>query len=160
MPQLLVNGSGAFEDGAAKLEVASMFKSTLRAATAFAALLLCASLALAHPAAAKSAKLAGDDLRAAVTGKTVYLNISGFELPIRYAAGGIMSGSMGAVAAALARGDGASDHGKWWIAGDQLCQRWTSWLDGKTYCYSFTVSGNVVHWVRNDGDSGTARIGS
>ena len=41
-----------------------------------------------------------------------------------------MTGSMSTVAAALARGDGASDRGKWWISGDQLCQRWTSWMDG------------------------------
>jgi hypothetical protein len=45
-----------------------------------------------------------------------------------------MAGSMGVVAASLARGDGASDRGKWWISGNQLCQRWTSWMDGKSYC--------------------------
>jgi hypothetical protein len=47
---------------------------------------------------------------------------------------GSMAGSMGVVAASLARGDGASDRGKWWISGNQLCQRWTSWMDGKSYC--------------------------
>jgi hypothetical protein len=98
-------------------------------------------------------------LRKAVSGKTVYLKISGFELPIRYAASGSMTGSMSTVAAALARGDGASDRGKWWIAGDQLCQRWTSWMDGKSYCYQLTLKGTSVRWVRNDGRSGTARIG-
>jgi hypothetical protein len=114
---------------------------------------------VAFAAETDSTLLAGEDLRRAVSGKTVYLKISGFELPIRYAAGGSMSGSMSAVAAALARGDGASDHGKWWIAGDQLCQRWTSWMDGSTYCYRLTLKGSSVRWVRNDGRSGTARIG-
>ena len=40
--------------------------------------------------------LSAYELRRAVTGKTVYLDISGFELPIHYLANGRMSGSMGA----------------------------------------------------------------
>jgi hypothetical protein len=135
-----------------------MFKTTLLAATV-AALVLSATSGFTGEAQAKSVSLTGDQLRQAVSGKTVYLNISGFELPIRYSAGGVMSGSMGIVAAALARGDGASDHGTWWIADDQLCQRWTSWMDGKSYCYKLTQTGSSVRWMRDDGHSGTARIG-
>jgi hypothetical protein len=114
------------------------------------------------PAIAVSADatvLRGNALRNAVSGKTVYLKVSGFELPIHYSATGTMAGSMGAVAASLARGDSASDRGKWWISGDQLCQRWTSWMDGKSYCYKLTLKGKSVRWVRNDGRSGTGRIG-
>jgi hypothetical protein len=109
--------------------------------------------------AAEPASLSGDKLRKAVSGKTVYLKISGFELPIRYSPGGSISGRMGAVAATLARGDGASDRGKWWVSGNQLCQRWSSWMEGKSYCYTLTRRGNSVSWVRNDGRSGSARIG-
>jgi hypothetical protein len=108
--------------------------------------------------AAEPAPLSGDELRKAVSGKTVYLRISGFELPIRYSPGGGMSGRMGAVAATLARGDAASDRGKWWVSGRQLCQQWTSWMEGKSYCYTLTRRGNSVSWVRNDGRSGSARI--
>jgi hypothetical protein len=123
-------------------------------------ILIAAALSVtAASANAEPAFLAGPDLRNAVTGKTVYLKISGFEMPIRYAAGGRMSGKMSATAAALSRGDGAVDSGRWWIEGNQLCQRWTSWLDGKSYCYKFTINGKSVRWVRNDGRSGTARIG-
>lgn len=135
-----------------------MFKSLLTAA-ALMALMLGATIVASEAAETKSA-LAGDELRKAISGKTVYLKISGFDLPIRYAAGGAMSGSMSTVMAALARGDGASDRGKWWIEGNQLCQRWNVWMDGKSYCYKFTANGRAVHWVRNDGRSGTARIGS
>ena len=123
------------------------------------ALLLAASLSL--PAAALATEensLAGDDLRQAIVGKTVYLNISGFELPIRYLANGRMRGSMGAVAASFSRGDGSSDSGKWWVENDQLCQKWTSWMDGKSYCYKLSRNGDRVTWIRNDGRSGTARI--
>jgi len=121
---------------------------------------LATGLTLAATASfAESTQLAGDELRRAISGKIVYLNISGFELPISYAANGRMSGKMSTVAASFARGDGAQDRGKWWVAGDQLCQQWTSWMDGKSYCYRLTRDGSTVRWVRNDGRSGTARIG-
>ena len=129
-----------------------MFKELLLTAAFF-------TLALGAALAAEPVSLSGDGLRKAVSGKTLYLKISGFELPIRYSPGGSMSGSMGAGAAALARGDGASDRGTWWVSGSQLCQRWSSWMEGKPYCYRFTRRGNSVSWVRNDGRSGSARIG-
>ena len=119
-----------------------------------AGLVVPATASLAEPT-----QLAGDELRQAISGKTVYLNSSGFELPISYAANGRMSGKMSTVAASFSRGDGSQDRGKWWVAGDQLCQQWTSWMDGKTYCYRLTRDGSTVRWVRNDGRSGTARIG-
>jgi hypothetical protein len=34
-----------------------------------------------------------------------------------------------------------------------------SWMERKTYCYKLTRRGNSVTWVRNDGRSGSARIG-
>jgi len=125
------------------------------------ALLLAAYVGLSATAAiaAEPVKLTGDQLRSAISGKVVYLKISGFEIPIRYAANGRMTGKMGTVAASFAKGDGAADSGKWWVAKDQLCQKWTSWMNGKQYCYKLSRSGATVHWVRSDGRSGTARIG-
>ena len=59
------------------------------------ALVLAASVVLpALPASAETISLAGDALRQAISGKTVYLNISGFELPIVYSANGRMKGTM------------------------------------------------------------------
>ena len=113
----------------------------------------------AAQADAAETSLSGEALRNAVSGKTVFLKISGFELPIQYASGGTMKGSMGTVAAALARGDGSSDRGKWWVDGDQLCQKWSVWMEGNTYCYKLSQNGSQVRWLRNDGRSGTARIG-
>jgi hypothetical protein len=58
-----------------------MFKTTLIALATFA------TLALGAPPSetvAAEASLAGNVLRKTVSGKTVYLKISGFELPIRY----------------------------------------------------------------------------
>ncbi len=125
------------------------------------AFLLAAAIVLPATAAlgAEPTKLAGDELRNTISGKTVYLNISGFELPIRYSANGRMTGKMGTVAASFSRGDGSSDSGKWWVADDQLCQKWASWMDAKQYCYKLTRQGASVRWVRDDGRSGTARLG-
>ena len=114
---------------------------------------------LAAAAGAEATSLAGDELRRAVSGKTVYLSVSGCELPIRYAANGRMSGKMGVAAASLSRGERASDNGRWWIKDHQLCQRWTSWMERKFYCYKLTRQGKTVQWFRNDGRSGTARLG-
>lgn len=120
---------------------------------------LAMTLALSATASlAKPVALSGDALRKAISGKTIFLKISGFELPISYAANGRMSGKMGAVAASFARGDGAQDRGKWWVAGNKLCQQWSSWMNGKSYCYRLSRDGATVYWVRNDGRSGTARI--
>lgn len=131
-----------------------MLKSALVTAATVAAL----SFGVAETQAGETA-LAGDTLRNAVSGKTVFLKISGFELPIQYSSSGSMKGSMGTVAAALSRGDGSSDRGKWWVADDQLCQKWSSWMEGNTYCYKLSLNGSAVRWERNDGRSGTARIG-
>jgi hypothetical protein len=125
------------------------------------ALLLAAGLAVSASAAlgAEPTRLLGDELRKAISGKTVYLNVSGFELPIRYASNGRMKGSMGTIAASFSRGDGASDSGKWWVANDRLCQKWTSWMDSKTFCYQLTRQGKSIVWLRSDGRRGTARLG-
>lgn len=123
------------------------------------AILLATSLVLPATAALSADHLTGDELRRAIVGKTVYLKVSGFELPIQYAANGRMKGKMGTVAASFSRGDGATDSGKWWVKGDQLCQKWTSWMNSKQYCYTLTRKGPTVHWMRHDGRSGTARIG-
>jgi hypothetical protein len=86
----------------------------------------------------EATSLTEDQLRQAIVRKTVYLNVSGFELPIRYKPNGRMTGNMGAVAATFSRGDGSRDSGRWWIDSNQLCQRWTSWMDGQTHCYKIS----------------------
>jgi len=128
------------------------------------ALSLAAGAALAEPTTPAEApvveanSLTEDQLRETIIGKTIYLTISGFELPIYYKSNGRMTGSMGQVAAAFSRGDGSHDSGRWWIEANQLCQRWTSWMDGQTNCYKITRQSNLITWIRQDGVSGTARI--
>jgi hypothetical protein len=106
----------------------------------------------------QATSLTEDQLRQAIVGKTVYLNVSGFELPIRYKANGRMTGNMGVVAASFSQGDGSRDSGGWRIDANQLCQRWTSWMDGQIHCYKISRQGTVINWLREDGVSGTARV--
>ncbi len=112
------------------------------------------------PATADADTMDSKALRAAVSGKIVYLRLAfGIELPIRYSANGTMRGSVKAAAASMAGNQPQSDTGSWWIRNDQLCQRWKRWMDGRSYCYQLSRSGSVVTWKRNDGRSGTARLG-
>jgi hypothetical protein len=108
---------------------------------------------------ARANPLSAAELREAVTGKTVFLRTQGIEVPISYRGNGTMQGRLRAFAAAFAGGARSTDTGKWWIADGQLCQRWNSWLDGQSYCYRLSRNGTQVRWHRNDGRSGTARIG-
>jgi hypothetical protein len=105
----------------------------------------------------ENGQLSGDGLRAAVAGKTVYLATPVGSLPISYRHNGTMQGRSGTLAAYVGA---ESDRGTWWIAQDRLCQRWDTWLDGKLYCYTMRRDGDVVHWSRNDGRTGTAMISS
>lgn len=118
--------------------------------------LACFATTAAHAAA--TGQLNGAELRKAVVGKTVYLNANGVVLPIAFRANGTMSGRLKAFAASVA-GGAPVDSGRWWISKNQLCQRWSHWLDGKSYCYKISRNGQNVVWVRNDGQRGTARIG-
>ena len=50
------------------------------------------------------------------------------------------------------------DTGRWWIKSDQVCQKWEIWLDSRAYCFTLRFEGRTVHWRRNDGEAGTARL--
>jgi hypothetical protein len=105
--------------------------------------------------------LTGEKLRKAVSGKTVYLMTPlGTEIPIRYSPNGQMHGRTSASLAALGGESVSSDTGRWWVVRERLCQRWNNWVDGRSYCYKFRMTGSSVQWQRNDGTTGRARIAS
>lgn len=109
----------------------------------------------------ESVTLAGDKLKEAVSGKTVYLMTPiGAEIPIRYKPSGTMTGSISTSLAVLGGESVAQDTGRWWVVREQLCQQWNKWARSRSHCYTLRTSGSKVTWVRNDGESGTARIAS
>jgi hypothetical protein len=116
-------------------------------------------LAVAPFSLAQAAEqLKGDDLQKAVAGKTVYIYTPLGEVPIRYAKNGTVRGQT-----ELAVFDGESvtvDRGRWWVSESQLCLQWRNWMGGKAHCFTMhRLSPTVVRWRRDDGKSGTARLG-
>ena len=122
-----------------------------------AAFLAACALVIPNVLAAEPSPLSGDALRRTVTGKTIVITTSMGSLPIAYRGDGTMSGKAKPLGMITGREE---DRGHWWVSGDQLCQKWSFWLDNQSYCFTLRVSGAKVHWRRNDGKSGTAVIAS
>lgn len=131
-----------------------MTAARLTALTFVAALGLLAAPAIAWAEAVPGPKI--DDL---VRGKRIYLAVPlGGEFPLFYRADGRVDGTGEALG--LGRAMRPKDSGRWWVSGDRLCQRWTTWYDGKTLCFTLRKTGAAsLAWTRDDGLSGTARIG-
>ena len=110
---------------------------------------------LVGAALAEPSKLSGEALRQAVSGRTVLIETPIGPLPIRYRSDGTMAGLAPAIVPSLGT---EKDRGQWWIADNRLCQRWYRWLDAKQYCFKLHRIGATVHWLRDDGLSGTAII--
>jgi hypothetical protein len=117
-------------------------------------LMLAASAGLAH-----ADLMSGEEIRDAVTGKRIYLATPlGGEFPLYYQRSGTVDGSGEALG--IGRWVRPTDSGRWWVDGDSLCQQWETWYDGKRNCFKLQrVGENKLRWTRDDGYSGSARIG-
>ena len=104
-------------------------------------------------------RLSGDVLRRFLADRRIYLSVPlGGELPLFYRADGHLDGS--GEAAGLGRFLAPSDSGRWWVEGDRFCQKWQSWYNGRTFCFTLdTLGGDRVAWHRDDGEKGVARVG-
>lgn len=104
--------------------------------------------------------IAGPDIKLLIEGRRIYLKVpAGGEFPLYYRPGGVVDGSGKATGLGIfAR---VSDEGRWWVSGDQLCQQWQKYEDGKRFCFRlFQRQDGQLSWYRDDGLSGLARIGS
>jgi hypothetical protein len=122
---------------------------------------LCATFVLMSGSAFAegTTKLAGDKLRKAISGKTLYMQTPiGAEIPIRYRADGRIQASTSSALAVLGGESVSFDTGQWWVVREQLCQQWKNWMDSRSYCYRFQITGTEIRWERNDGATGTARL--
>lgn len=115
-------------------------------------ILLAIAISTATIATAHSAPLSGNDLRKTVAGKTLIISARGHTIPVRFSSNGSMSGSVKGLVGKR------SDRGRWWISGNQLCQQWSNWLDGKSHCAQVSGKGSNLSWRSRDGVSGTARV--
>ena len=115
------------------------------------------ALLLATHVAAESAELTGDALKEQVAGAMVEIDTPlGVKVPLRYGHDGRVTGEApGNLAYMLGA---PTDIGRWWIAADRLCQRWTRWFDGAIHCLRISQDGSRIFWRRDDGESGTGTI--
>lgn len=126
---------------------------TRLAATAIATVALLGSAQANTP-------IEGDAIKQMISGKRIYLAAPvGGEFPLYYRMDGQVDGSGEAVG--LGRFLKPKDKGRWWVNGRRLCQKWETWYDGKTICFTLTdLGGSKVKWVQDNGDTGIARIGN
>ena len=132
---------------------------TKRRASRFAPVVLGLSLGLlATHAEASGEALSGDALKSFIGGKRIFLQVPlGGELPLTYRKNGRVDGT--GEAAGLGKYMAPKDSGRWWVNGNQLCQKWQEWYDGKTFCFTVTkINDSRIRWVRDDGKSGIARV--
>jgi hypothetical protein len=112
---------------------------------------------LAVPAAVpKPPPTADEAMRTWVSGKTVLLDTAlGTSIPMLFRPDGTSAGRAGTLAPFLGA---AQDEGRWWIERNRLCMKWKIWIDGDVQCLRLRQAGSVIHWVRDDGKTGTARL--
>lgn len=122
-------------------------------------LAIAAAAACAVVAQAGAEPLRGPEVRSLVEGKRVYLSTPyGVELPLHYKTDGSVAGDISGIS--LSNLLVPRETGRWWVKGDELCQKWPSWYDGKTLCFELSrKGGGTITWVSRDGRKGTARIG-
>jgi hypothetical protein len=127
----------------------------MRHAKGLAVAMMMAMAGAAIAQEAGDAHLDNTALRKTIEGKTVQLATPLGGLPINYRPDGTMFGKAGILASYT-----GSDHdrGRWWVVANKLCQRWNTWLGGKSYCFRLRQNGETVHWTRSDGLSGVATI--
>jgi hypothetical protein len=106
---------------------------------------------------AHAADLSGQEISALLAeGATVELDTPiGTKLPLRYGSDGKLAGEAGGLAWYLGA---ATDRGKWWVEGGQLCHQWRRWFDAQTQCLKLRKEGRFVHWRSQTGQTGTATI--
>ncbi|MCY0094975.1 hypothetical protein [Hoeflea ulvae] len=116
---------------------------------------LCVAMA---PAALGADWLAGAELKGFVNGKRVYLATPfGGEFPLNYQPSGVVSGD--GTSLGLGKFLAPKENGRWWVKGENLCQQWPTWYDGKATCFRIEKTGDQsLNWVRDDGRRGKARI--
>ncbi|RTL86986.1 hypothetical protein EJV44_24385 [Ancylobacter aquaticus] len=115
-------------------------------------LALAAAPAVAEP-------LSGPEIKDRIGGELVRLSTPyGLTLPLVYRDDGVVSGDLSgfSIGALLA----PREEGRWWVKDDRLCQKWPSWYDGRTHCFTITSLGpDKIAWTRDDGLAGTAEMG-
>ncbi len=104
-----------------------------------------------------ASQLSGAEIQSTIGGKQVMLKTFWGGFPLRYASSGAVTGD--GTALGLAKFFAPKETGKWWVAGNQLCQQFPTWYKGQKFCFTLAKqNATTLKWVRDDGYSGTAKI--
>lgn len=116
-------------------------------------------LSLMSTEAASAGRLAGEELRKTFSGKTFKISTPIGALAVHFQPNGAMRGRAQAAVSAFGEPPREErDTGKWQVRGEELCQRWQTWLSGTTFCVRITKSGDKFRWSTAEGYSGEARV--
>ncbi|MBV6656202.1 MAG: hypothetical protein KI785_00385 [Devosiaceae bacterium] len=109
---------------------------------------------------ASASQFTGQEIRSAIIGHTIYLAAPfGGEFPLNYRRSGQVDGD-GEASGFAGRMAQPRDRGRWWIDGNRLCQQFERWYNGSPMCFDLTRTGpDTLRWVRDNGQTGRARIG-
>jgi hypothetical protein len=126
----------------------------------FALVVLSGLMALPFAAPALASSFSGSEIRSDIIGRTIFLAAPfGGEFPLNYRPGGQVDGD-GEASGFAGRLAQPKDTGRWWIDGNRLCQQFQNWYNGAPMCFELTRTGpNTLNWVRDNGETGRARIG-
>lgn len=114
------------------------------------------SLSFATSLAAEPQVLSGDAIKETIAGAVVEVDTPvGVKFPIHYLEDGRITGEARELSYILGA---KTDTGRWWIASDRLCHKWTKWFDGAVQCLHLKQKGSRIFWRRDDGETGTAVI--
>lgn len=121
---------------------------------------LAASLFLTNTATASQNRFDATEIKQSIIGKRIYLAVPfGGEFPLNYRMDGRVDGTGEALG--LGRFAKPNDTGRWWIDSDRLCQKFTVWYKGEPMCFELErIDDRRLKWTRNNGQTGTARIGN
>ena len=125
--------------------------------------LLCAAIAITAfvdlPARAEGERVSAEEIRQSIIGRRIYLAAPiGGEFPLNYRPSGMVDGNGEALG--IGRLVRPKDEGRWWIAGDRLCQQFRNWYKGAPMCFELYRDGEGrLTWIRDNGQTGRARIG-
>jgi hypothetical protein len=120
--------------------------------------LVIASFLFVATGAAEADTLKAGEIRREIAGHTVILTAPvGGEIPLIYRANGSVSANGSALG--VSQLPQPRDNGRWWVSGDRLCQRFTTWFGGAPMCFDLVrVEPRRLKWTGDGGQSGFARI--
>lgn len=116
------------------------------------------SIVVLFPTTSFADVLTPSQIKQTVIGKRVLLATRyGVEFPLVYRSNGTVKGD--GTGTGLGRFFAPKETGKWSIKGEELCQKFPTWYDGKTQCFTLEkIGGNKLRWQTRDGRSGTATV--